>query len=178
MKKSILEAEVYVGTYGKYNAGSIDGKWLRIADYATKEDFHKACKELHADEDDPEFMFQDWENIPDELIDEAWISPKVFELIQAVDDLTDTEQEAFFLWCNDTNQDLKNDDAEELVEMFRDCYEGEYDSEEDYARHVLDEDALFDKMGSLSMYFDYEAFARDLFICDYLWDDGYVFRRA
>ena len=32
-------------------------------------------------------------------------------------------------------------------------------------------------IGSLSYYFDYDAFARDLFMCDYFYDNGYVFRR-
>ena len=27
-------------------------------------------------------------------------------------------------------------------------------------------------------YFDYEKFARDLFMCDYWFDDGFVFRAA
>src|SRR5690606_41483633 len=33
------EASIYVGTYGKYNAGSIFGKWLNLSDYADKEEF-------------------------------------------------------------------------------------------------------------------------------------------
>ena len=32
-------------------------------------------------------------------------------------------------------------------------------------------------MGHLASYFDYEAYARDLFIDDYYFTDGYVFRR-
>ena len=36
---------------------------------------------------------------------------------------------------------------------------------------------LDDMMGYLASYFDYEAFARDLFIEDYYFTDGYVFRR-
>ncbi len=33
------------------------------------------------------------------------------------------------------------------------------------------------KIGNLSYYFDYDAFVRDLFMCDYFYDNGYVFRR-
>ena len=36
---------------------------------------------------------------------------------------------------------------------------------------------LDDMMGSLASYFDYEAYARDLFIDDYYFTNGYVFRR-
>lgn len=31
-------------------------------------------------------------------------------------------------------------------------------------------------MGNLSDYFDYDAYARDLFMWDYYYDNGYVFR--
>ena len=34
----------------------------------------------------------------------------------------------------------------------------------------------FNHLG-LAGYFDYAAFARDLFMCDYYMDNGYVFRR-
>lgn len=70
---------VYCGTYGKYNSGSLQGKWLNVEDYDSKEAFLKACGELHEDERDPELMFQDWEDIPDGLISESWISDVVFQ---------------------------------------------------------------------------------------------------
>ncbi|MBD5327617.1 MAG: antirestriction protein ArdA [Bacteroides sp.] len=41
---------------------------------------------------------------------------------------------------------------------------GEWDSEEDFARHIVEECCNLGKMmGSLANYFDYEAFARELF---------------
>ena len=53
--------KLYVGTYHKYNCGSIDGAWLDLDAYDDKENFLEACRELHKDERDPEFMFQDYE---------------------------------------------------------------------------------------------------------------------
>ena len=44
---------VYVGTYSKYNRDSIGGAWLDLKDYGDKDEFMKACQELHADEYDP-----------------------------------------------------------------------------------------------------------------------------
>jgi antirestriction protein len=60
-------ASVYVGTYGKYNSGSIEGGWLDLADYETYDEFLKACRNLHKNERDPEFMIQDSEGFPDGL---------------------------------------------------------------------------------------------------------------
>ena len=44
---TLSEASVYVGTYGKYNNGSLFGAWLDLSDYADKEEFYEACRELH-----------------------------------------------------------------------------------------------------------------------------------
>ena len=64
------------------------------------------------------------------------------------------------------------------ISDFEDNYEGEYDSEEDFATHIVNESYDLERMmGNLSYYFDYKAFARDLFISDYIFEDGYVFRR-
>ena len=60
--KNLNEARIYVGSYGKYNSGNLCGAWLDLSDYSNKGEFYNACRELHKDENDPEFMFQDWEN--------------------------------------------------------------------------------------------------------------------
>ena len=56
---------VYVGTYGKYNAGSLAGAWLDLSQFDNFDAFMKKCKEVHKDERDPEFMIQDVECWPD-----------------------------------------------------------------------------------------------------------------
>ena len=103
---TLSAASVYVGTYAKYNNGSLSGAWLDLSDYSDKEEFYEACRELHKDEEDAEYMFQDWENVPEGLIGESWISENFFALRDAVEDLSDTEQEAFFVWCNYKSHDL------------------------------------------------------------------------
>ena len=44
---TLSEARVYVGTYNKYNSGSLFGKWLDLSDYSDKDEFMEACRELH-----------------------------------------------------------------------------------------------------------------------------------
>ena len=41
--KVLSEAKVYVGTYAKYNNGSLFGAWLDLSDYSDKEEFYEAC---------------------------------------------------------------------------------------------------------------------------------------
>lgn len=53
---------VYVGTWGKYNGGSLHGEWIDLSNFDTPEDFKNYChKKLHGDEPDAELMFQDVE---------------------------------------------------------------------------------------------------------------------
>ena len=168
--KVLSEVRVYVGTYAKYNNGSLSGAWLDLSDYSDKEEFYEACRELHKDEEDAEYMFQDWENVPEGLIDESWISENFFALRDAVEDLSDTEQEAFFVWCNYKSHDLGEEDADDLVRDFQNAFLGEYEDEEDFAYEYVEE--CYELPEFAKTYFDYEKFARDLFMCDYWMDEG------
>lgn len=61
---------------------------------------------------------------------------------------------------------------------FENAYRGEADSEKEYAERFIDDVGYLDEMPEhLRGYFDYEAFARDLFINDFVLVDGYVFDR-
>ena len=51
---STVEPRVYVGTYGKYNNGSIAGQWFDLSNYDSSEEFYEDIRELHSDEEDPE----------------------------------------------------------------------------------------------------------------------------
>lgn len=172
--ENLSEARIYVGTYAKYNEGSIFGEWLDLSDYSDKEEFYDACRELHKDEEDPEFMFQDWENIPSGLVGESWLSDNIFDVIEAMDDMDSDRQEAFAVWLNHESYDLDKQDINDLISKFDDAFQGAYKDEEDYAYEVVDE--CYDLPEFAKTYFDYEKFARDLFMTDYWYEDGYVFR--
>ncbi|MFW8253940.1 antirestriction protein ArdA, partial [Klebsiella pneumoniae] len=50
MRTTTTTPAVYVGTYHKYNCGSIFGKWFDLTEFDGREDFYEACQALHADE--------------------------------------------------------------------------------------------------------------------------------
>lgn len=58
--------KLYVGTYHKYNNGSLGGAWIDLDKFKDGKEFEAACRRLHRDERDPEFMFQDVETDPGE----------------------------------------------------------------------------------------------------------------
>lgn len=172
--ENISEARIYVGTYAKYNGGSIFGKWLDLSDYSDKKEFYEACRELHKDEQDPEFMFQDWEYIPSDLIGESWLADNIFEIIEAIDGLDDDKKEAFEVWLNHGSHDITTKDITDLISSFEDDFQGVYNDEEDYAYEIVEE--CYELPEFAKTYFDYAEFARDLFMGDYWFEDGYVFR--
>ena len=163
------EPSVYCGTYAKYNVGNLCGLWIDISSFDDYDEFIDFCKAIHADENDPELMFQDYECFPREWYDEC-PNRESFDNILRYSELCEKYSkdavDAFVGWgCED-------------LENFEDCYCGEYNSEEDYAREVIDDCYNIEKMmGNLANYFDYEAFASDLFMFDNYFDNGYVFRR-
>lgn len=83
MKENKMNPRVYVGTYAKYNSGSIAGGWLSLMDYDTYADFCKACRALHKDERDPELMIQGTECMPDGLDCGEWLYEQDFDDIKA-----------------------------------------------------------------------------------------------
>ena len=76
------EPRIYVGTFAKYNAGNLDGRWLEMRDFENAEDFYLAARALHSDEVDPELMFSDAENIPARMISESYLSDAFFDWME------------------------------------------------------------------------------------------------
>lgn len=73
---------LYVGTYGKYNSGSLDGGWVDLTTFVDGREFLDWCSnELHKDENDPELMFQDHENFPDFLYGESMGTKEIDEIL-------------------------------------------------------------------------------------------------
>lgn len=162
---------IYVGTYAKYNAGSIAGEWLDLDDYSDVSEFYDACKELHADESDPEYMFQDHENIPDAFVGESWISENFWPYMQAVNNLDNSE--AFEAYVNHFGYDLAKEDIDVLIERFEESYCGDQ-SPSDFAYDLAVE--TMEIPDNLIGYFDWDKWERDLFMSDYTEVDGFIFR--
>ncbi len=174
-----MEAKIYVGTYKKYNEGDLTGSWIDLTELSEREDFDTACKVIHSDETDAELMYQDTNGIlsemPKDWISESSIDDKVFEFITAYQD-DETQGEAFLKWlkiCGYTG------DFHYLQTQFEESYEGEYESEEAFGEHAAEEMgyyAAMEKAGINASYFDVESYTRDLFLGDYHYSEGSVYR--
>ena len=169
---NLQEAKIYVGTRAKYNNGSLEGKWVDLFDFNSLEDFLDECAEIHSDEEDPEFMFQDWENIPDSLVSESSLSEDFFYLIDEILDLDKDKEEAFWIWLDNARSTIDFGNPHKLISDFNNSYIGKYFSEEEFAESLLDD---YDLPEFARTYFDVEKFANDLFTSDFWYKDGFVF---
>lgn len=161
---------LYVGTYHKYNEGSIFGAWFDLTKFYDYDDFIEACRVLHGDEEDPELMFQDFMYFPEQWYSEGYFTEELFNKIIEFAELDENDREAYrtFLNCIDSKADIQD---------FRNAYCGEFASEEEYATCFMMQEYPEIYNGPWGMYFDFKAYAEDLFATDYTLEDGFVFRR-
>ena len=163
---------LYCGTYGKYNEGNLGGMWVNLSTFNDYDEFVNFCKAIHADEEEPELMYQDGENIPDSLCSESMGEEEFNNILEYCE------------LCDDYGVSAVDDFLEcfspEDLDRMDDAYMGVYDSEEDFARETVNDCYDLEKMmGNLADYFDYDALARDLFMCDYYFGShGTVFARC
>jgi len=140
--------EVFVSTYKKYAEGRIVGAWIELG---SPLQFNTDIEKLHADETDPEYMYQDYKDVPRALRNENKIDSRIWEYA----DLSENDMDIVQTWWQE------NDASTEITEIL-DSYVGTYADPEEYAREVIEEMGVFEKYPNLENFFDYEAFAREL----------------
>jgi antirestriction protein len=150
-------AKLYVGTYAKYNSGSIAGAWLDLEDYRDKEAFFEACKELHKDEADPELMFQDFEGFPKSYYSESSVSDELFAYLK----LSEDDRKLLDVFRHGVC-------ADGTIEQAREAFMGNgYSDESAWAAEWLEETGLLEDVPKhLENYIDFEYYARDAGIND------------
>lgn len=156
---------LYVSTYAKYNAGYLTGAWVNLQACGDKETFFNVCRALHGDEEYPELMFQDFRGFPEELYSECGGVDNLYTYIEALENCENPEALVAFL------------DYFELDDLceFEDRFKGSFNSEVDFAYDYVDNRELLKDAGELALYFNYEAYACDLFINNYVFINGFVF---
>lgn len=125
---------VYVGTYKKYNNGSLFGEWVDLTKFDTYADFMRYIRRLHKDELDPEFMMQDFEGYPESWYYESGMSEDTFNKIKeywSTFDGDDVKRQAYEAFAENWGDDA-------TVEEFENRYYGTWDSEYDYVDDMIE----------------------------------------
>jgi len=158
-------ARLYVGTYAKYNNGSIAGAWVDLDKFKDKEAFIEHCQKLHADEDDAEFMFQDFEGFPKRFYSESGIDDELFDFL-ALDEDEKLLLEAYIEASGDVLATI--DDA-------NDAYQGQYNNDIDFVSELLESCGDIPENMPNYIVIDWEMTARNIMF-DYVEANGYYFR--
>ena len=171
---------VYVGTYAKYNCvygceNALFGAWLDLTKFADYDEFIAVCRYLHRDEKSPELMAQDYEGFPREWYTEGFMSEREFDLIKEFAELDEDEREAFEVYLSAFGS---SKDDSTIFDNFREAYQGKWSSEVEFTENLVDELGMLHGAPEFLMsYFNYKQFAYDLFIDDYYFESGFVYRR-
>lgn len=171
-----VEPALYVGTYAKYNNGSIAGKWLHLCDHPDAEAFLRACGDLHADEADPELMFQDFEGFPKDLYGEAMSLTDLRKLYDWVH-LSEADRELCTEYLDATGYPSSGVDVADVQGKLFCVLDRSAGQDENTAmgQHVLD-DGLVDVPEHLVGYVNTEALGRDWLMDLVVSSNGYVFQ--
>lgn len=143
---------VYVGTYAKYNNGDLTGQWVDLTNFSSYEEFLEYCAELHSDESDPEFMFQDYECFPQKYYGESGLNSELWDYIDYIQSYDKDMIDAIL----EEGYELK--DADDFI-FYSNC-----NNKGDFARAYIDEMGGIENLGrsTLESYFDYDHYGREL----------------
>lgn len=162
MKNTETVPAIYVGTYSKYS----NGAWLKLTEYADSEEFYKACKELHKDEIDPEYKFEDYEGFPESLYRESGNINEIYQYLDFIND-DNIDAAAFEVYINLVN------DLEYAMKNFDEAYQGKWHSESEFCEQLFyDINEIPDHLAS---YIDYKKVTSD-YMYEHTFVDGYMFR--
>ena len=172
--------KVWVGEWSLYNEGKLIGEWVDLTRFESGAEVMQYIQSLldkwtkQTGELREEYAIFDYENFPSSLYSEQMGEDSFDKVILAYN----------FSQENDIPMDvvgtiIEEYGADDLDEWFSERYAGQFGNDTDLAYWYVDEmlggvDQL-DKR-TQEMYFDYEAFGRDLAINDYREIDGYYFQ--
>ena len=115
---NIADAEIYVTTRFSQESGSNDRNWFRLGDYSCLAEFFIDCASWFSDEEDPEYLYPEWDGIPYGLIREDWICPHIFEVRNILMELGDDEAASFLAWCKSFGWDIASEDPRKVLHEY------------------------------------------------------------
>lgn len=171
-----VKPALYCGTYAKYNNGSIKGAWMLLEAYKTPAEFFEACAQLHSDESDPEFMFQDFEGFPETLYSEAMNTLEAEKLLEYVH-MDEEDRTLLDEYLEATGYSIEDAGSIEDIRDKLFCeldYTHSLDDENAMGDYVV-ENGLIDIPEHLQYYVDYRKIGQDYLQDMSVSSNGYVF---
>lgn len=143
----MLGPKAFVSTYKKYNEGRLEGEWVNLDEFKSYDEFIEYCRKLH------------WEDVPKQFISESYIDKELWDWLN----LDDNERFITKLYWDKVNRDAG-------VQTILDNYYGEFNSIGEFGEYMADKlfYDVFKKYPDLEYYFDYDFYAKDLLMNDFV----------
>ena len=88
-----------------------------------------------------------------------------------------TYEGALEAWVDNSPTYYKWEEWENWISDFEEAYSGEWNSESEFAEDLAVNTGLLDGVDDqIQLYFDWDKWTRDLFLTDYWFSNGYIFR--
>lgn len=148
---------IYVACLASYNNAILHGVWIDATQ--SEDEIMEEIWEMLDNSPEPnaeEYAIHDYEGFGSMPIHEY---EAIHHIVEYTSFIKEHGELGLALLC-----EYSIDDAQAMLEEH---YHGCYDSEVDFARQLFDDCYDHQIPNSLICYFDFEAFAQDLFICDY-----------
>lgn len=172
---NLTSINVYVTNRTIYENGTDNGLWIDITDFSDKSEFLEDVTVKLGVLDEKGLIYIDWDEQANKFINESVIYDSIFELLNYINENKHLKEPIFKYIDNLWSGNIDN--FSDFIESFECRYRGEYDSEKDFAEEIFDQFDHKEIPDIYTMYFDIDAFSRDIFINDYVFIDGYVFDR-
>ena len=179
--------KIYIASLSDYNAGLLHGAWFDLSYYDDVDELYSAIKSqvletsptAHAEglKAAEEFAIHDYDGIYPSGLGEYESLSDLMEIQDCLNQCPSyEEEEAFCIWLTDIQGWRSGEPI--YYSDFEDAYCGKYNSKEDYAYEFIEETGMLSELPEWAQrYFDYEAYARDMFLDNYtMTEEGYVFR--
>lgn len=137
-------AEVAVTTQHLLDIHNNTEHWLQLSDFSDMGEFLCSCSDLFPEEEDPEYRYPRWENIPDRLINREWICPNFFEIRDALETLDEGDREYFMTtWSEHYGYDITTDDPHMMVSHFQDLYGNTITESEEELADIAEDSMIY-----------------------------------
>lgn len=131
------------------------GVWLNPLAYVCHGAFLMACGEVHRGEEDPQFEYVDWKDIPGQFITANSVSPDLWLQLSDWQQLDDEERARAEIYWEDFSTTTP-------VGLIEEKFVGCFDNERDLGWHLFEMLGYFDCVPEkLHCYFDCESYAND-----------------
>lgn len=144
-------SRIYVTTYRKLNNGNPNGQWFDLENFTDRDDFIEACLALHNDEIEPEFLFSDFEDIPNEWVSDCDVDDAVWDWLE----LNQDDRELLAMYREHINPDGDIDGA-------REAFLGKFRNLEDWAVDYWEQTGMYAGLPEYARYYiDYAQWGKD-----------------